>query len=131
MEFIQMNFTRLQQPSDLKTLSNDELKELASFCRELILKRTSVYGGHVGPDLGVVEATIALCKVFDFPADKIVWDVSHQVDTWKMLTGRMEAFTKPNSAILISEAFCGTYKGISDCLGTAYLSRTLHSNYSH
>lgn len=98
-----MDFTQLHQPSDLKNLSNDDLKALAAFCRELILKRTSVYGGHVGPDLGVVEATIALCKVFDFPEDKIVWDVSHQVDTWKMLTGRMEAFLKPEPYSVIGE----------------------------
>lgn len=98
-----MDFTKLQQPSDLKKLSNDELKGLASFCRELILKRTSLYGGHVGPDLGVVEATIAICKVFDFPRDKIVWDVSHQVDTWKMLTGRMQAFVKPEPYTVIGE----------------------------
>lgn len=98
-----MDFTKLQQPSDVKKLSQSELQEFAQFCRELILKRTSVFGGHVGPDLGVVEATIALCKAFDFPSDKIVWDVSHQVDTWKMLTGRMEAFIKPEPYTVIGE----------------------------
>lgn len=98
-----MDFTKLHQPSDVKKLSDTELPELADFCKKLILKRTSVYGGHVGPDLGVVEATIALCRVFDFPKDKIVWDVSHQVDTWKMLTGRMEAFTKPEPYSVIGE----------------------------
>lgn len=98
-----MDFAKIQKPSDVKSLSEAESDDLAKFCREMILKRTSIYGGHVGPDLGVVEATIALCKVFDFPADKIVWDVSHQVDTWKMLTGRMEAFTKPEPYTVIGE----------------------------
>ena len=98
-----MDFTKLRAPSDIKNFSDDETSELAKFCREMILKRTSTFGGHVGPDLGVVEATIALCKVFDFPKDKIVWDVSHQDDVWKMLTGRMEAFTKPEPYSVISQ----------------------------
>lgn len=98
-----MDFTKIQKPADLKSLSGEELKALASFCREMILRRTSAYGGHVGPNLGVVEATIAICRVFDFPVDKMVWDVSHQVDTWKMLTGRMQAFTKPEPYTVIGE----------------------------
>lgn len=98
-----MDFSTLKYPAELKKLSLAEMKELAEFCKKMILKRTSIYGGHVGPDLGVVEVTIALCKVFDFPTDKIVWDVSHQVDTWKMLTGRMEAFTKPEPYSVIGE----------------------------
>ncbi|MDE5831763.1 MAG: 1-deoxy-D-xylulose-5-phosphate synthase [Desulfovibrio sp.] len=98
-----MDFSKLRNPGDVKKLSPKELEDLAKFCREMILKRTAVYGGHVGPDLGVVEATIALCRVFDFPRDKIVWDVSHQDDVWKMLTGRMEAFTKPEPYSVIGE----------------------------
>lgn len=98
-----MDFTTIKQPSDVKKLTANEIGELVDFCRGLILKRTSAYGGHVGPDLGVVEVTLALCKVFDFPKDKIVWDVSHQVDTWKMLTGRMEAFLKPEPYSVIGE----------------------------
>lgn len=98
-----MDFSKIEVPSEVKNLSAEDLASLAAFCREQILKRTSIYGGHVGPDLGVVESTIALCKVFDFPSDKIVWDTGHQVDTWKMLTGRMEAFTKPEPYSAIGE----------------------------
>ena len=98
-----MDFTGLRNPADIKNFSIDELAQLADFCRELILRRTSAFGGHVGPNLGVVEATIALCKVFDFPRDKVVWDVSHQVDTWKILTGRMAAFIKPQPYTVIDE----------------------------
>lgn len=98
-----MNFADLRQPNDLKQLSDEELKSLAQFCREMILKRTSAFGGHVGPNLGVVEATLVICRVFDFPKDKLIWDVSHQDFTWKMLTGRMEAFTKPEPYSVIGE----------------------------
>lgn len=90
-----MDYTTIKSPADLKAMTNDELVDLAAFCRGLILNRTSLYGGHVGPDLGVVEATIAILRTFDFPDDKIVWDVSHQDFTWKMLTGRMEPFLHP------------------------------------
>ena len=98
-----MNFADLREPGEVKKLSLDEMKALAQFCREMILKRTSTFGGHVGPNLGVVEATLALCKVFDFPKDKLIWDVSHQDFTWKMLTGRMQAFTKPEPYSVIGE----------------------------
>lgn len=98
-----MDFSSIRCPADIKNYSLPQLRELAQFCRDLILKRTSMYGGHVGPDLGVVEATIAMCKVFDLPKDKIIWDVSHQVDVYKMLTGRMEAFTKPEPYTVISQ----------------------------
>lgn len=99
----EMDLTKIKEPNDVKKLSKEELQAPDKFCSELILKRTAVYGGHVGPDLGVVAATIALCKAFDFPRDKIVWDVSHEVDTWKMLTGRMEAFLKPEPYTVIGE----------------------------
>lgn len=98
-----MDFAKIQKPDDVKKLSFEELADLADFCRKLILKRTAAFGGHVGPDLGVVELTLSLCKVFNFPQDKIVWDVSHQADVWKMLTGRMEAFIKPEPYSVIGE----------------------------
>ena len=63
--------------------------------RKALLERASVHMGHVGPDLGIVEATVALHTVFDSPKDKIVYDVSHQSYPHKMLTGRMQAYTDP------------------------------------
>lgn len=70
---------QINQPSDLKKLNINEMKILADEIREAVLKRDSTVGGHVGPNLGIVEATIALHYVFDSPRDKIVWDVSHQI----------------------------------------------------
>ena len=77
---------------DLKTLNIDELNLLSSEIREVLLKRMSEVGGHLGPNLGVIELTIALHYVFNAPIDKIIFDVSHQCYTHKILTGRKEAF---------------------------------------
>ncbi len=76
-------------------MSLPELKQLASELRATLIEKLSVHGGHVGPNLGMVEAVIALHYVFDTPEDKIVFDVSHQTYPHKMLTGRMQAFTDP------------------------------------
>ena len=66
----------IHSPKDLKKLNLDQMKQLASEIRTLILEKDSVEGGHLGPDLGIVETTIAYHYVFDAPKDKIVWDVS-------------------------------------------------------
>ena len=63
--------------------------------RVALIEKLAAHGGHVGPNLGVVEATMALHYVFDAPTDEIVFDVSHQTYVHKMLTGRIEAFTNP------------------------------------
>lgn len=86
---------RVNSPEDLKTMSFDELNLLADEIRQTIIKRVNVTGGHFGPNLGIVEATIALHYVFNSPVDKIVFDVSHQCYPHKMLTGRKESYTKP------------------------------------
>ena len=91
-----MILDRVNYPQDLKVLSPDELNTLASEIRELIIKKVNITGGHMGPNLGVVEATIAMHYVFDTPADKIVYDVSHQCYPHKILTGRKEGFTNPD-----------------------------------
>ena len=86
----------LHSPQDLKTLSKRELVELAAEIRSQMLTRLSVTGGHVGSNLGMIEATIALHYVFHSPLDKIVFDVSHQCYTHKLLTGRkIGGFTNP------------------------------------
>ena len=79
-------------PEDIKKLSIDEMTSLSSEIREVLLRRLSEGGGHIGPNLGVVELTVALHYVFNSPKDKIVYDVSHQCYTHKILTGRKEAF---------------------------------------
>ena len=90
-----MNLKDIKSPADIKGRSIDELKDLASQMREALLTKLSKHGGHIGPNLGMVEATIALHYVFDTPKDQIVFDVSHQTYLHKMLTGRVEAFLDP------------------------------------
>ena len=82
----------INSPKDVKKLSLPELHQLAQEIRDGILNRDSLVGGHVGPNLGIVETIIALHYVFDTPNDKIVYDVSHQCYPHKMLTGRWKGF---------------------------------------
>lgn len=90
-----MYFETIDSPKDVKRLSAEQLKTLADEMRAALIDRLSRTGGHVGSNLGVVELTVALHYVFDSPADKIVWDVSHQCYPHKMLTGRRTAYTDP------------------------------------
>ncbi|MCR4881040.1 MAG: 1-deoxy-D-xylulose-5-phosphate synthase [bacterium] len=83
-------------PSDLKSLSFEEMNLLAQEMRELIIKKVNATGGHMSPNLGIVEATIAMHYVFDTPKDKIIFDVSHQCYPHKILTGRKSGFTNPD-----------------------------------
>lgn len=83
---------KVNAPADLKKLSAAELTELAQDVRGAVLNKVSQIGGHTGPNLGVVELTIALHKVFQSPVDKFVWDVSHQTYPHKILTGRKHGF---------------------------------------
>lgn len=87
-----MLLDRIGSPQDLKLLSLPELTRLAGEIRERILEVTARHGGHVAPNLGVVELTIALHYVFDTPKDKIIWDVGHQCYAHKLLTGRRGRF---------------------------------------
>ena len=88
---------KVNSPEDLKRLSIDEMNELASEMREVIIKKVNTTGGHFGPNLGIVEATIALHYVFNSPIDKFVFDVSHQCYPHKILTERKEGFTNPET----------------------------------
>lgn len=83
---------KINSPQDVKTLSLQEMNTLAQDIREAILNRVNTIGGHLGPDLGIAEATIAMHYVFDSPKDKFIFDVSHQVYPHKMLTGRKHGF---------------------------------------
>ena len=90
-----MILDKVDTPKDLKKLTVPEMETLADEMRELIIKKVNTTGGHMGPNLGIVEATIALHYVFNSPEDKIVFDVSHQCYPHKILTGRKEGFTTP------------------------------------
>ena len=87
--------SNIKSPADLKRLTIEDMETLASEIRTLLIKKLSVHGGHCGPNLGMVEATIAMHYVFNSPEDKIVFDVSHQSYTHKILTGRADAFIYP------------------------------------
>lgn len=87
-----MYIEKINRPTDVKNLNNEQLHILADEMRQALLQKLSKHGGHFGPNLGMVEATIALHYVFNSPTDKIVYDVSHQSYPHKMLTGRKDAF---------------------------------------
>ena len=87
-----MYIEKINRPTDVKNLNNEQLHILADEMRQALLQKLSKHGGHFGPNLGMVEAAIALHYVFNSPTDKIVYDVSHQSYPHKMLTGRKDAF---------------------------------------
>lgn len=91
-----MILDKVNTPDDLKKLSITELNTLSDEIRELIIKKVNTTGGHMGPNLGIIEATIAMHYVFNSPVDKIVFDVSHQCYSHKILTGRKEGFIDPD-----------------------------------
>ena len=93
---------KINEPKDLRECSIDELNTLAEEIRECIIKKVDTVGGHLGPNLGFVEPTIAMHYVFNTPKDKFVFDVSHQCYPHKILTGRKEYYTNPEKYLEIS-----------------------------
>ncbi len=91
-----MILDKINNSKDVKLLTIDEMTALAEEMRELIIKKVNTIGGHMAPNLGIAEATIALHYVFNLPSDKIIYDVSHQCYPHKILTGRKEGFTDPD-----------------------------------
>ncbi len=87
-----MYLEKINSPKDIKNLTTPQLEVLAQEIRDALYKKLSIHGGHCGPNFGMVEATIALHRVFDSPRDKFVFDVSHQTYPHKMLTGRNYGF---------------------------------------
>lgn len=122
---------RVNYPEDIKELSNDEIKELSNEIREFLIDNVSKTGGHLASNLGVVELTLALHRVFDIPKDKVVWDVGHQAYVHKILTGRkagfktlrkyggMSGFPKPNESKYDAFATGHSSTSISAALGMA------------
>lgn len=83
---------KIQQPNDIKKIGQEEYDLLASHIRRFLVQKISKTGGHLASNLGVVELTMALHLILDFPEDKLIWDVGHQAYTHKLLTGRKEEF---------------------------------------
>ena len=90
-----MLLTQTTTPEDVKALDRAELPLLCGEIRQAILESSAAVGGHVAPNLGVVELTVALHRVFNSPIDKIVFDVSHQTYAHKALTGRAYTYIDP------------------------------------
>ena len=131
---------RIQSPADLKKLTAGELQILCSELRSEIVSVTSRNGGHLAPNLGVVELTVALHSVFNAPEDKILWDVGHQTYAHKLLTGRRSAFHTirqhhglsgfPSPQESAYDPFISGHAGtsISAALGFEAANETLHRN---
>ena len=81
------------QPQEIKGLNSEELNSLCEELRSVILETVTKCGGHLASNLGAVESTVALFSVFDFPKDKIVFDVGHQCYSYKLLSGRYKNFS--------------------------------------
>ena len=90
-----MYLEKIESPADVRAIPASELPTLADEIRIALIDKLAAHGGHVGPNLGMVETTIALHRVFDSPTDKLVFDVSHQTYVHKMLTGRAYGFIDP------------------------------------
>ena len=114
----------IQSPADLKRVPANELPVLAQELRERIIAVTSANGGHVAPNLGVVELSVALHRVFDVPEDSIIFDVSHQCYAHKILTGRGARFDTLRQTDGIS-GFCNRRESVSDAFGAGHAGTAL------
>src|ERR1700677_4559442 len=88
----------IETPADVKGLNEEQLVELCEEIRTFIVETVSTTGGHLGSNLGAVELTLALHRVFDSPVDRIVWDTGHQAYVHKLVTGRAEEFSELRQA---------------------------------
>jgi 1-deoxy-D-xylulose-5-phosphate synthase len=116
--------SRMNDPGDLKGLSPAELNRLAAEIRETIVSTVSRNGGHLASNLGVVELTIALHRVFNSPEDKIVWDVGHQCYAHKLLTGRFSSFSGLRKAGGLA-GFPKRSESPHDCFDTGHASTSI------
>ncbi|MEA1912889.1 MAG: 1-deoxy-D-xylulose-5-phosphate synthase [candidate division WOR-3 bacterium] len=119
-----MLLEKINSPDDLKKIPRKELNKLASEIRSKIIDVVSQNGGHLAPNLGIVELTIALLRVFNPPRDKIIWDVSHQAYSYKLLTGRREGFETLRKYGGIS-GFLKRNESIYDSFGAGHASTSL------
>jgi 1-deoxy-D-xylulose-5-phosphate synthase len=114
----------VDSPAHVKKLTMDQLQQLAEEVRQELINGLAKSGGHLGPNLGVVELTIALHYVFNTPKDKFVWDVSHQIYVHKLLTGRKDRFKTIRSTDGIS-GFALRSESEHDCYGAAHAGTAL------
>src|SRR5213078_5017520 len=114
----------VDHPSHVKKLTMPQLQQLSEEIREELITKLAKNGGHVGPNLGVVELTIALHKVFATPHDKFVWDVSHQVYVHKLLTGRKNRFHTIRTTGGLN-GFALRTESEHDCYGAAHAGTAL------
>lgn len=121
-----MNYLNtINSPQDLKKLEIHELDTVAKEIREAVLNRDSKIGGHVGPNLGIVETTIALHYVFNSPQDKIVFDVSHQCYPHKILTGRQKGFIGSDEEIATISGYTNPTESIHDFFVVGHTSTSV------
>ena len=126
-EYILENFKflgNINSPADLKKLNIDELETLASEIRTFMIDTVSQNGGHLSSNLGAVELSIAMHKVFNSPDDKFVWDVGHQIYTHKILTGRMDEFNTLRTENGIS-GFCAPNESEHDVFYSGHSSTSI------
>jgi len=114
----------INSPEDIKKLDLEQLEKLADEIRHYLIEKVSVTGGHLASNLGVVELTLALFKVFDLPEDKIIWDVGHQSYVHKILTGRREQFDSLRQLGGIS-GFPKSCESEYDCFNTGHSSTSI------
>src|SRR3989440_9545666 len=114
----------VDDPSHVKKLTAPQLLELAEEIRHELITALSKNGGHLGPNLGVVELTLALHYVFSTPKDKFIWDVSHQIYVHKLLTGRKDRFHTIRSTGGLS-GFAMRSESDHDCYGAAHAGTAL------
>ena len=114
----------INSTEDLKNLDINEMHLLADEMRDAIIKKVNTTGGHLGPNLGIVETTIALHYVFNSPVDKIIFDVSHQCYPHKMITGRKESFTNPESYLKYS-GYTAPEESEHDCFKVGHTSTSI------
>jgi len=117
---------RIDNPTDLKQLTRQELEQLAAEIREELVSIVSANGGHLASNLGVVELTLALHRVFESPYDKIVWDVGHQAYTHKLITGRRALFTSLRTYGGLS-GFTSRSESAHDPFGAGHASTSVSS----
>lgn len=127
-----MVLERIQKENDIKELSDEELKILASEIRQFLIEKISVSGGHLASNLGVVELTMALHLFLDLPKDKVIWDVGHQSYTHKLLTGRRDGFDELRMYGGMS-GFPKRKESDCDCFDTGHSSTSISAGlgYAH
>lgn len=118
----------INYPIDLKNLDEQNLKVLAEEIRDVLIERLSITGGHIGPNLGIVEATIAIHYVFNTPKDKVIYDVSHQSYTHKILTGRKEGYINKEKYDLVS-GYTDPYESEYDMFKVGHTSTSVSLAY--